>query len=99
MFRERIRSLMFLSAAAVLFASTSMPANPQEKGPAPRKLAIRAGRLIDGRGDAPIMNGLIVTEGDKIISVTPGAIPAAGVEVNRIHQGRKGCRAPLDLSR
>jgi imidazolonepropionase-like amidohydrolase len=80
-FRKRIRSMMFLSAAGAVLALTSMRANSQEKAPAPRKAAIRAGRLIDGKGEAPIMDALIVIEGDKIVSVTPGGSPPAGVDV------------------
>jgi len=54
----------------------------QEKAAAtPNRIAIRAGRLIDGKSDTPILNALIVVEGDKIVSVTPGGTPPAGVEV------------------
>lgn len=54
----------------------------QDKSPAPpKKIAIRAGRLIDGKSDAPIANALILVEGDKIASVTPGGSAPAGVEV------------------
>jgi len=54
----------------------------QEK-PAPlqRKLAILAGRLIDGKSEKPIENALILIEGDKIISVTAGGAAPAGVEL------------------
>ena len=38
----------------------------------PRKIAIRAGKLIDGKSDQPILNALIVIEGGKIVSVTTG---------------------------
>ncbi len=48
---------------------------------APKRVAIRAGRLIDGKGGAPVANALILIEGDKITSVTPGGAPPAGVEV------------------
>jgi len=48
---------------------------------APKKVAIRAGRLIDGRGGSPIANALIVIEGDRIASVTAGGVPPAGAEV------------------
>jgi len=48
---------------------------------APKRLAIRAGRLIDGRSDQPTANALIVVEGNTIISVTPGGAPPAGTEV------------------
>jgi imidazolonepropionase-like amidohydrolase len=46
----------------------------------PKKIAIRAGRLIDAKGDAPIANALILIEGDKIVSVTSGGSAPAGVE-------------------
>lgn len=47
----------------------------------PKRSAIRAGRLIDGRGGAPIPDALILIEGDKITSVTAGGAPPPGVEV------------------
>src|SRR4029077_19649997 len=53
----------------------------QTKEAAPKKVAIRAGRLIDGKSDTPMTNVLILIEGDKIISVTPGGTAPAGVEV------------------
>jgi imidazolonepropionase-like amidohydrolase len=49
--------------------------------PAPKKIAIRAGRLIDGRGGSPVTNALIVIEADKITSVAAGGAPPAGAEV------------------
>ncbi len=36
----------------------------------PKRIAIRAGRLIDGKSDKPILNALIVVEGGRIVSVT-----------------------------
>ena len=52
-----------------------------QQGPAPRKIAIKAGKLIDGKSDKPIENALILVEGDKIVSVTPGGTAPAGVEL------------------
>src|SRR5690349_1716010 len=46
-----------------------------------KKIAIRAGRLIDGKSDRAVDNALIVVEGDRIASVTPGGSPAAGSEI------------------
>jgi imidazolonepropionase-like amidohydrolase len=46
-----------------------------------RRIAIRAGRLIDGKGAQPISNVLILVEDGKIASVTPGGAPPAGTEV------------------
>jgi imidazolonepropionase-like amidohydrolase len=48
---------------------------------APTRIAIRAGRLIDGRTDRLISNALIVVEGSRIMSVTPGGAPPAGASV------------------
>jgi imidazolonepropionase-like amidohydrolase len=57
-------------------------ARAQQAGAAPpKRLAIRAGRLIDGKSDTPVSNALILIEGDKIVSVTPGGTPPAGVEI------------------
>ncbi|HKM90850.1 MAG TPA: amidohydrolase family protein [Candidatus Acidoferrales bacterium] len=47
----------------------------------PKRVAIRAGRLIDGRSEQPIANALILVEGNKIVSVTPGGAPPAGAEL------------------
>ena len=47
----------------------------------PQRVAIRAGRLIDGKSDKPVENPLILIEGDKIVSVTPGGSAPAGAEV------------------
>src|ERR1700674_2894558 len=48
---------------------------------APHRVAIRAGRLIDGKSDKPLENVLIVIEGDKIASVVAGGRAPAGVDV------------------
>jgi imidazolonepropionase-like amidohydrolase len=50
------------------------------QAPAPKRIAIRAGRLIDGKSGKPVVNALILIEGDKIVSVTPGGTAPAGVE-------------------
>jgi len=47
----------------------------------PKLIAIRAGHLIDVKSDAPIANVLILIEGEKIVSVTPGGSAPAGVDV------------------
>ena len=46
-----------------------------------KRIAVRAGRLIDGKSDSPITNALILIEGDKIVSVTAGGTAPAGMEV------------------
>ena len=50
-------------------------------GQAPIRIAIRAGKVIDGRSEEPLENPLIQVAGDKIVSVTAGGTVPAGVEV------------------
>ncbi|HYW99308.1 MAG TPA: amidohydrolase family protein [Candidatus Elarobacter sp.] len=45
------------------------------------RVAIRAGKLIDGKSEKVVENIMIVVEGDKIASVTAGGSAPAGVEV------------------
>jgi imidazolonepropionase-like amidohydrolase len=81
-----IRCKVLAVAAASAAALTSVfvgAARAQEKTQpaAPKKVAIRAGRLIDGKSETPIANALILIEGDKIVSVTPGGSAPAGVQL------------------
>jgi imidazolonepropionase-like amidohydrolase len=50
-------------------------------GQAPHRIAIRAGKLIDGKNDKPVENALILIEGDKIVSVTAGGSAPGGADV------------------
>ena len=50
-------------------------------GQSAHRIAIRAGKLIDGKSDKPVENALILIEGDKIVSVTAGGSAPAGAEV------------------
>jgi imidazolonepropionase-like amidohydrolase len=68
-------------AALLGTCSTAVIHAQQFSPPAPKRTAIRAGRLIDVKNDGPISNALILIEGDKIVSVTPGGSPPAGVNV------------------
>ncbi|MGB6685621.1 MAG: amidohydrolase family protein [Candidatus Acidiferrum sp.] len=69
-----------ISLSSLLLSLPSTRAQEKDAAPA-KKIAIRAGRLIDGKSDTPILNAMIVIEGDKIVSVTAGGTPPAGVEV------------------
>jgi imidazolonepropionase-like amidohydrolase len=77
------RIAMHITTAAAFMGIIGTPCNAQEKTPpaAPKKRAIRAGRLIDGKSDTPIANALILIEGDKIVSVSPGGTPPPGVQL------------------
>jgi imidazolonepropionase-like amidohydrolase len=63
----------------LLLSAIAVPA--QQKAAPSKKIAIKAGRLIDGKSDTPVPNALILVEGDKILSVTPGGTAPAGAEV------------------
>jgi imidazolonepropionase-like amidohydrolase len=47
----------------------------------PKRVAVRAGRLIDGKSETPIANALILVENDRIVSVSAGGTAPAGVEL------------------
>ena len=71
----------------VFMGVTISAAYAQEKAPAPaKKIAVRAGHLIDGRNDKVVDNALILIEGDTITSVSSGGQPPAGVEVLDLSQ-------------
>lgn len=62
--------------AAITIAPFSLAAQQADTTRAARRVAIRAGRLIDGKGGAPVANAVILIEGDRITAVGPGlAIP------------------------
>ncbi len=68
--------------ATLLLSCFSIVVSAQEKKPTvTKRIAIRAGHLIDGKNDKPLENALIVIEGDKIVSVVAGGAAAAGVEL------------------
>jgi len=50
-------------------------------GQTPHRMAIRAGRLIDGKSSKPVENALILIEDDKVASVTHGGSAPAGAEL------------------
>jgi imidazolonepropionase-like amidohydrolase len=67
---------------AILAMGTLGSATTAQKDAAPvKKMAIRAGRLIDGKNDKVVENALILVEGDKIVSVTPGGNAPSGYEL------------------
>jgi len=75
--RKTVLTLSLLAAAVCL---TLLPAAAQEsKSAPPRTMAIRAGRLIDGKSDRALDNVLILIEGDQITSVTPGGSAPSGI--------------------
>jgi imidazolonepropionase-like amidohydrolase len=78
---------MMAIVAIIALGSRISVADAQEKAAAPvKKIAIRAGHLIDGRNDKVIDNVLILVEGDTITAVSSDSQPPAGVEVLDLSQ-------------
>lgn len=76
-----VRGIRSSVAVSALFLFATLAGAQPNNLPAPTRIAIRAGRLIDGKSDEPIKNALILVEGEKIVSVTPGGSAPAGVKV------------------
>jgi imidazolonepropionase-like amidohydrolase len=66
--------------AALVPALAQAPPSPAEKSAPAKRIAIRAGHLIDGKSAKVLDNVLILIDGDKINSVTPSGTVPAGVE-------------------
>ena len=71
---NNLRVLLAASIAVILLVTSYAAAQAQtaKKDAPPKRIAIRAGRLIDGKSDSAIQNAVIVIEGDKIVSVNAG---------------------------
>jgi imidazolonepropionase-like amidohydrolase len=79
---KRHLGIIFAGMLLAICATIALRAQaPQSESAPPKRIAIRAGRLIDGKSDQPIMNAMILIEGRKIVSVTPNGSAPAGVEV------------------
>jgi imidazolonepropionase-like amidohydrolase len=78
--KEWRRSGIGLTAACLLLVVGTSHAQ-QATAPPAKRIAIRAGRLIDGKSEAPIINALILIEGDKIVSVSAGGNAPAGADL------------------
>jgi imidazolonepropionase-like amidohydrolase len=63
------------------FSSTSAAAQASKATAPPTSTAIRVGRLIDGRGGAPVANAVILIEGERITAVGPGLTIPPGATV------------------
>lgn len=75
------RQTAIASALIVLATITALRAQIREPRASSRTVAIRCGRLIDGKGDAPINNAVVLIEGNQIKSVGENIAVPAGAEV------------------
>jgi len=72
--RTRLTTLALLTYVAFGQASA-------QQADTTTRIAIRAGRLIDGRGGPPVANAVILVERERITAVGPGLTIPAGVRV------------------
>jgi imidazolonepropionase-like amidohydrolase len=78
--RMSVRTKQALSLGLLLISAAVRIDGQQPSGiSVPKRFAIRAGKLIDGKADTPVANAIILIEDDKIVSVTPGGTSPAGV--------------------
>lgn len=76
------RSAPRLLVRSLLFAAVALPVRAQTAPPAaPTRIAIRAGRLIDGLGGAPITDAVILVENERITAVGRGLAIPSGARV------------------
>lgn len=76
------RNLLASVIAMVALGIFNLDGHAQNKAaPVAKKIAIRAGHLIDGKSEKPIDNAVILIEGDSIVSVKPNGEVPAGVEL------------------
>ncbi len=68
----------FLGVVGLLLATTGVA---EASGQPPTRFAIKAGRLIDGRGGPPVSNAVIVVEGTRITAVGQNLTVPAGATV------------------
>ena len=78
---KRISIVLLLVASLLLSVQSARAAGHQEKKESPKKIAIRAGRLIDTRAGTVLNNAVILIEGEKITAVGKGLQITADAEV------------------
>jgi imidazolonepropionase-like amidohydrolase len=72
------KSLLLLT---VLFLLTGVPATLLAETPIARLVALRCGRLIDGRQATVVENAVVLVEGERIKEVGPRTVVPAGARV------------------
>jgi imidazolonepropionase-like amidohydrolase len=66
---------------SLLAALSLLAASAASQTPEPARVAVRAGRLIDGLGGAPLTNAIVLIEGERIRAVGAGLAIPAGARV------------------
>jgi imidazolonepropionase-like amidohydrolase len=74
-------SLVVPLAVILVFGAIGIGRTQEKEKSTPKRIAVRAGRLIDGKSDTASANMLILVENDRIVSVNAGGPAPAGVEL------------------
>ena len=76
-----MRKMLFALALLTLVPGSLLPA--QVAPPAAARTAIRAARLIDGNGGAPVRDAVVIVEGERIVAAGANlAIPAGATVID-----------------
>ena len=81
MIQHNARKMMTTACALILILAAAGFGQSSPSPAAKKSVAIRAGKLIDGKSDTAVANAMILIEDGKIASVTPGGSPPSGVEL------------------
>lgn len=71
--------------ALLALAAIASPLPAQQPAPAESTIVLRAARLIDGTGAAPVANGVVVVRGNRIVAAGPAArvtVPAGATTID-----------------
>lgn len=79
--KTKLHTPLLLCLVALALSGAVVSAQNAEQMEAKKRIAIRAGRLIDGKGGTPVSNAVILIEGDRITAVGAGLPIPQGVEV------------------
>jgi imidazolonepropionase-like amidohydrolase len=70
-----------VAAFGILFCMIRNGDAQEKEKAAVKRIAVRAGRMIDGKSESAIANALILVENDRIVAVSAGGTAPVGVEV------------------
>ncbi|HKP10830.1 MAG TPA: amidohydrolase family protein, partial [Blastocatellia bacterium] len=76
-----MKRIITYALAALLALSALTAARQSERNAAGRVIAIRCGRVIDGKSETPLANAVILIEGERITNIGANLAIPAGAEV------------------
>lgn len=77
----RLRVGTAVLVAALLLSARRLEAQETARPAPPQRVAVRVGRLIDGRGGPPVAGAVVLIEGERITAVGPNLPIPAGTRV------------------